>query len=131
MIMDTTTFAISYARPIQPLMALLGMGPQAARVVIDPQDIAVHMGWAFRAHIHPDAVQVAEPDHAPVLGWGVHGFRGRWLVNGSSRGMIRLHIEPPAQARVLGFPVRLRMLRLSLVDPPGFLAAVHTATSGR
>jgi len=48
---------------------------------------------------------------------GVDGWRGRWLVKGSSSGLVRLEIEPEVQAWVAGIPVRLRTLRLSLVAP--------------
>ena len=129
--MSTTTFAISYTRALRPLFTLLGTGPSASAVVVGPEGIDVRMGWAFRAHIPPGAIQVIERDDALILGWGVHGWQGRWLVNGSTGGMIRLLIEPTAQARVLGFPVRLRLLRLSLVDPDGFLAEVRAGTDRR
>lgn len=129
--MSTVTFAISYARAMGPLLSLLGTGPRASAVVVSPDSIDVRMGWAFTAHIPTGTIQVAEPDTAPILGWGVHGWRGRWLVNGSAHGLVRLRIEPVAQARVLGFPVRLSVLRLSLVDPDGFLAAVQTAIEPR
>ncbi len=129
--MSTTTFAISYTSALRPLFTLLGTGPRTSAVVVGPEGIDVRMGWAFRAHIPPGVIQVVEQDDALILGWGVHGWRGRWLVNGSAGGMIRLLIEPTAQARVLGFPVRLRLLRLSLVDPDGFLAAVRAGTDRR
>ncbi len=58
------------------------------------------------------------------MGWGVHGWRGRWLVNGSSHGIVVLGIDPPARARTLGLPVRLRELAVSLEDPVGFAAAL-------
>jgi hypothetical protein len=39
-------------------------------------------------------------------------------------GIVTLEIQPPARAWVIGFPVRLRKLHISLEDPDGFLAAV-------
>lgn len=47
----------------------------------------------------------------------VHGFAGRWLVNGSGEGILALDLEPAQQARVLGVPVRLRQLLVSVDDP--------------
>ena len=47
-------------------------------------------------------------------------FVGRWLVNGSSKGIAVMHIEPTAKGRVLGVPVKLRELALSLENPEGF-----------
>lgn len=35
-------------------------------------------------------------------GIGVHGWRGRWLVNGAVSGIATLEIDPPARASVLG-----------------------------
>jgi hypothetical protein len=35
-----------------------------------------------------------------------------------------LAIDPPARARVLGVPVRVRELAISLEDPVGFAAAL-------
>ena len=75
------------------------------------------MGWASCAEIPRLAVRKVSPDVTAVGGWGVHGWRGRWLVNGSSSGLVRLEIDPEMQARVMGIPVRLRTLRLSLVAP--------------
>jgi hypothetical protein len=59
-----------------------------------------------------------------ILGLGVHGWAGWWAVNGARAGAVRIDIDPPSRARVCGFPVRLRTLWLSLVDPDGFLAAL-------
>jgi hypothetical protein len=64
----------------------------------------------------------AEHDDGRVTGWGVHGWRGTWLVNGSADGLVRLDIDPPVKARTAMVPVRLRTLRVSLADPTAFLA---------
>ncbi|HEX4984197.1 MAG TPA: hypothetical protein VFV63_21010, partial [Ilumatobacteraceae bacterium] len=70
------------------------------------------------------AIRSVKPWTGRVWGWGVHGWRGRWLVNGSSHGIVVVGIDPPAKARVLGVPVRLRELAISLEDPAGFAAAI-------
>ena len=54
----------------------------------------------------------------------MHGWRQRWLVNGSSHGIVVLAIDPPARARVLGVPIRVRELAVSLDEPVGFAAAL-------
>jgi hypothetical protein len=46
----------------------------------------------------------------------VHGWRGRWLVNGAHRPIATITLALPARARVLGFPVRLRELLLCVDD---------------
>jgi hypothetical protein len=63
-------------------------------------------------------------DPQRVGSWGVHGWRGRWLVNGSSENVVRIELDPPARARVLGFPVRLTQLRVSIVRPDDLIDAL-------
>lgn len=53
---------------------------------------------------------------------GVHGFAGRWLVNGSSEGLLTIEMASRQRAYVMGFPVRLWTLIVS-VDEPAALAA--------
>jgi len=118
-------FAFSYATVLMPLFVVLGMGPRTSGIEVGTGSVRVRMGWAFTADIPRSAIRSAVPDSGLVLGWGVHGFGGGWLVNGSSRGLVRLHIEPACRARVMGFPVRLHTLRLSLAEPDAFLAALR------
>ena len=105
-------------------MVLLGIAPRWSYVDVEPDRLVVRLSWAFRATIDRSTVRSVEPDDDRVLGWGAHGWRGRWLVNASSTGIVRLELDPAARARVAGVPVRLRTLRISLVDPDGFRSAV-------
>lgn len=123
--MTATTFDLEYADGLAPLFTVFGMGPRWSRVRVDEDRLEVGMGWAFRASIPRSAVVQAEPDDRPVGGWGVHGWRGRWLVNGSSQGLVRLELDPPTRAWVLGVPVRLRQLRLSVHEPDALVAALR------
>jgi hypothetical protein len=82
------------------------------------------MGWAFHADIPLASVAGSRRYRGLVGGIGVHGWRGRWLVNGAATGLVDLDIEPPARGYVLGVPVRLRLLRLSLERPDDFLTAL-------
>jgi hypothetical protein len=99
------------------LLGLFGMGRRFSHISMNDDTIDVRMGWAFRAEIPRDQIASFSPGTGMVLGWGVHGWRGRWLVNGSSKGLVRLEIDPAVRARVMGVPVRLRQLTISLVDP--------------
>ncbi len=99
------------------LLGLLGMGRRFSSVVLSEDAIDVKMGWAFRTSIPRSAVTSTRAHTGRVLGWGVHGWRGRWLVNGSSKGLVTLEIEPAARASVGGVPIKLRQLTVSLVDP--------------
>jgi hypothetical protein len=101
-------------------MFLLGMTRSKSYVDVDPSTIVVRMAWAFRAIVPRSSVRSFTDDHEAVWGWGVHGWRGMWLVNGSSSGIVRIEIDPPERARVMGVPVRLRVLRVALEDPEGF-----------
>jgi hypothetical protein len=117
-------FAIAYTRPMRLLLTALGMGPGVSGVLVDADVVEVRMGWAFRARIPLASVHDLRRPHLPVLSRGVHGWAGRWLVNGSSRGVLRMTVEPPADARVCGVPVRLTELAISLENPDGLLAAL-------
>jgi hypothetical protein len=132
----STTYAFRYDRWCGWLLGLLGHGRRLSRITVDagPVDagtVEVRMGLAFRASLPRGTVVEAAPYDGRVWGWGVHGWRGRWLVNGSSHGLVTLTLEPPAPARVLGIPVHLRQLIVSLEDPEGFLAEVGTSHDTR
>ncbi len=58
------------------------------------------------------------------LSRGVHGFAGRWLVNGSGRGILTIDLEPVQRGYVMGFPVRIRQLMVSVQDPSKLAAAL-------
>ena len=110
-----------YSRWNARLLGLFGIGRRFSSIMIHADSISVKMGWAFRANIPRSSIVSAKPRHRRVLGWGVHGWRGRWLVNGSSTGLVTLEIDPVTRARVCGVPVRLRELTVSLVDPEAML----------
>ena len=119
-----TRFPIRFDRAYGVLSSALLLPPSAAFVELDGGVVRVQMGWAFRARFPRSAIAAATPDPRRPLSRGVHGFRGRWLVNGSGRGILRLELAPPQRALVLGFPVRLRTLLVSVDDPAGLAAAL-------
>jgi hypothetical protein len=57
----------------------------------------------------------------------VHGFNGRWLVNGSGRGIVGIRLDPVQRAYVIGAPVRLRELLVSVTDADAVAAALARA----
>ncbi|MFW2334141.1 hypothetical protein [Ilumatobacter sp.] len=128
-----STFDFRYDRWCGWILALFGSGRRFSRVVVGPAEIGVRLGIAFRGTIDRSAIRTARDWDGRVFGWGAHGWGGRWLVNGSSSGIVVLDIDPTGRARVLGFPVKLRELALSLEDPDGFCAALgltrRTATA--
>ncbi|HEY7104948.1 MAG TPA: hypothetical protein VH986_00950 [Acidimicrobiia bacterium] len=107
-------------------MVLLGVVPELCRVELDEAELRVRMSWVFHLDAPRASVRDARADHAPVLGWGAHGWRGRWLVNGSSSGLVRLELEPAARGFTAGVPVRVRVLRVSVEDPDALVEALRT-----
>ena len=108
----------------RPLLSVLGGGPGFSGVTVDGDRMRVRMGWMFRAEIPMTSITGAERHRGLVGGIGVHGWRGTWLVNGSAKGVVSVHIDPPAPARVLGVPVKLRTLQVSVEEPDELLAAL-------
>ncbi|MEO5840379.1 MAG: hypothetical protein ABIQ73_11805 [Acidimicrobiales bacterium] len=122
-------FSLSFDRCMRVLMTPLLAGPRYCRVAIAAGQLDVAMGvggWAFAATVARSAIADVCRISGRAWSWGAHGWRGRWLVNGSSRGLVRLTIDPPGRARCLGVPVKLRELALSLDDPDGFVAALSS-----
>jgi hypothetical protein len=105
-------------------MSLFGMNEGNSFLEIDGDEVRVQMGWGFRATIPRASIVEAHRRGYVWWAYGVHGWRGRWIVNGSGHNLASLRLEPPARAYVLGVPVRVTELWVSLVDPEGFLAAV-------
>jgi len=106
-------------------MVLLGIVPEQCRVEVDDGELRVRLGWAFRLDAPRARVRSVALDADRVRGWGAHGWRGRWLVNGSSLGLVRVEFSQAVRARTTGFPVLVERLRVSVEDPDGLLAALH------
>jgi hypothetical protein len=120
----TRRFPVRFTGPNRALAAI-GITRANSWVALSPTTVEVRMGWAFALRAERSSVRSAWPDHDRVLAWGVHGWRGRWLVNGSSDGLVRIELDPPARGRVLAFPLRVRTLRVSVEDPGGLVGALN------
>ena len=107
----------------KPLATPLGLGPGRSDVSVAGGVLHVSMGWGFSADIPLASITEAKPASGPFLGWGVHGWRGRWLVNGSSKGVVELTIDPPVQAKICGVTTALRTLLVSVTDPGALIEA--------
>ena len=110
-----TRIPIRYQKAWSWLLTIMLMPQRASYIEIDGDTIRVRMSFAFRARFSRGDISEVSP-HRPVLSVGVHGWRGRWLVNGAHRPIARVTLALPATARVLGFPVRLRELLVSVDD---------------
>jgi len=108
---------------------LLGGGPGRGGVELDSTVLRVVVP-GFHLDIPRASVRSATRSARRIRGTiGVHGGRGRWLVNGSYNGLVELTIEPPCytprQSSTLFRKTRVSSLTISLVDPDGFIAAVE------
>jgi hypothetical protein len=117
-------FAISYTRLYRRTFALLGMGPRHSWIEVTDTVVTAQMGIWFRTRFPRTGVTGAEAFGRRTISAGVHGWGGRWLVNGSSSGITTIGIEPPVRAWVCGVPVRLRLLLISVEDPGGLRQAL-------
>jgi hypothetical protein len=106
-----------------------GGGPGRAGVELDSTVVRVVVP-GFHLDIPRASVRSATRSARQIRGTiGVHGGRGRWLVNGSYNGLVELTIEPPCYTRrqpsTLFRKTKVSSLTISLVDPDGFIAAVE------
>ena len=112
-----TRFRIKFDAGYARLSRVLLISPSDSYVEIAGNDVSVRMGWAFRATFARSCVARASMTGDRLLTRGVHGWAGRWLVNGAGDGMLTIDLEPPQRAYVMGFPVSLRQLLISAEDP--------------
>ena len=118
-------FAISFDRLGRSVMSPLGAGPHFSHLRVEDGEVHVRLGWTFSARFPLSSVTDARPAHGTTISRGAHGFRGKWLVNGSGSELVSVTLDPPARARVTGVPVKLRELIISVEDPDAVIAALH------
>jgi hypothetical protein len=121
-------FPISFDRWYGVMSSLLGLPPSSAYVEIAGPQVEVRMGWAFRSQFPRSAVTSVTPLGTRPLSRGVHGLGGRWLVNGSGRDVLSIGLNPAPRAYVMGFPVRLRELLISVTDHTALAASLRDGT---
>ena len=106
-------------------MVLLGVVPEHCRVEVDDGELRVRMAWLFSLDVPRVNVRSVAREEGRVWGWGAHGWRGKWLVNGSSSGLVRIELDPAGRGRVSGVGVEVRVLVVSVEDPDGMIAALN------
>ncbi len=99
------------------LSKALFMSPDDSFVDVTDRDVAVRMGIGFRATFPRSAITGTKLVSREPLSRGVHGMFGRWLVNGSGKGLATISLEPPQRGYVCGVPVRISELTISLKSP--------------
>jgi len=117
-------FPIRFDPWFRGLSTALLLPPAASWVDVGEREVEVRMGYAFRTRFSRSAVRSAVEQHRRLFSRGVHGFAGRWLVNGSADGLVSVALAPGQGARVLGFPVRLRELMVTVERPAELVAAL-------
>ena len=118
-------FPISFDRWYGVFSSLLGLPPSTAYVEIDGTEVEVRMGWAFRTRFPRSAVASTSTLDIRPLSRGVHGFGGRWLVNGSGREILSIHLTPDQRAYLMGVPIRLQELLVSVTGCAALAAALR------
>ena len=114
---------LRFDRWFLPLSVPLGLGPKNSELRVEAGNLHVKMGWAFSADIPLASIKIAEPALTRVYTAGVHYGFGRWLVNGSVKGLVKLTIEPAAQATVWKRSVTVSELWVSVTDPDALVGA--------
>lgn len=84
------------------LSSALLLPPSTSYVEVVDDTVTVRMGWAFRARFERSAVVQAERFATEPLSRGVHGFGGRWLVNGAGDGTLAPAQRAEARAWAAG-----------------------------
>ncbi|HEV7523553.1 MAG TPA: hypothetical protein VGP92_01225 [Acidimicrobiia bacterium] len=111
----TTRIRIRYSKLWSWLFALLLMPQRFSYIEVDGDTIRIRMAFAFRSRFSRGDIS-AVSSHRPIVSVGVHGWRGRWLVNGAHRPIARITLALPVRARVLGVGVSVRELLVSVDD---------------
>jgi hypothetical protein len=79
-----TRFPIKFEPAYALLSRSLFISPANSYVEIEDDRVSVRMAWAFRASVDRSAVQGTSVLGRRIpLTRGVHGWAGRWLVNGT------------------------------------------------
>jgi hypothetical protein len=126
--MPSHRFPIRFERAYAALSSAVLLRPADAYMELDEREVRVRMGWAFRARFPRAAAATATPWTGRTLSRGVHGLRGRWLVNGAGSGIVEVTLRPAQRAWVMAFPVRLATLLVSVEDPAALVAALAPAS---
>src|SRR3954451_3251237 len=115
----------------KPVLVAVGLTPRGSYLEIGVEQVRVRMGWSvtrhaqFRTEFSRTSIRSLRRVR-DSLSIGLHGWRGRWLVNGAAGPLLALKLDPPARARVFGVPIRLRELIVSVDDPDALKAELNS-----
>jgi hypothetical protein len=117
-------FPIRFNAAYRVLSTALFLAPSDSFVEAKGEEVRVRMAWGFRTKFPRSVVASVTEYKRKPLSRGVHGWAGRWLVNGSGEGIVNIALEPCQRGYVMGFPVQLRNLLVSVEDPAGLMSAL-------
>jgi hypothetical protein len=106
------------------LFVITGITPGLSYIELEPDVVRVRMSWSFSMDTPRESVQSARKAKDSPWSIGVHGWGGRWRVNGAASPMVAIDIAPSARARVLFFRASVRELLVSVDDPDALIAAL-------
>jgi hypothetical protein len=121
-----TTIPIKFTPPYSWVLTIFGSPPRLSDIQIDGNRVRVRLGWAFHATFDRRDVTSVSPVGARVS-VGAHGWRGRWLVNGAHSPIASIQLRAPARGFVVGFPVHVHELLVSVDDVAGLERALASS----
>lgn len=119
-----TRFPIRFDPWYAVMSSALFLSPAKSFVNVGHHQVDVRMAWGFRASFPRSAVRATSVVTSNPISRGVHGFGGRWLVNGAGDRVLQVDLSLDGRAYVMGFPVSLRQLQVSVDDPAALAAAL-------
>lgn len=120
-----TRFPIRYSWVKGLILRLVLALQRWSYVDVGDDVVRVRMAYAFATKFRRRDIAHVSREKRVWVTAGVHGWRGRWLVNGASGPIVAIKLDQPVRAFVLGFPVKLRELQVSVADPDAFIAALR------
>ena len=98
-------------------------------VEVDDERVRVHVSPFFRADVPRDAIELVHVVKPSILaGFGVHHWKGVWLVNGRRGPAVELLLHARVKGSMLGLPVGIRRLQLGVGDPAALAAELNRTT---
>ncbi|HZR99835.1 MAG TPA: hypothetical protein VFE37_14075 [Chloroflexota bacterium] len=123
-------FAIRVDPWWRPVLWVVGVVPSTAYVALDGDVVRVRFGFFRYSFPRASVVGARRVGSANLLtmGVGIHGnLVSALAINGSLSGIVEVRLAPPRRFWVLGIPMRVSRLFLSLKDPEGFVRALGVA----
>ena len=121
-------FAIRRSSWVAPLLVLFSATKDRSWAEVSSDAIRLQFGW------HRLEVPRSDIRYVHRVRWPWYAGLG-WRSNlrtvvgyvGSYEGVVEFAVDPPVKTRLVGIPINLERLYVSLEDPDGFLATLRDA----